>query len=458
MFNSRIGAQHFGPAYQFTDEHWLLEGAKELLRLGSDVLKILLQGKDSGEVLEVMNQPYYKETLELGFNTYMFWIHPEYSEFMIMDGVEIDRNVYDTTVAAANLLCDRFEQTEKTFLFGNWEGDWLYIGLGNVGSKAPDPENARKLIAGFRARQKAVETVRNSRLTGKPMKLGAYVEVNLPIMPKDLGVPRLENEVLPHITVDLVSISSYEALWPPRLTEALDYVEEMACFTDYFDDVYQKKVFIGEYCDMYDDGYGLDFAERKKNLDICFASVLAWGAPFLLYWELYNNERGNHFYLVDPHGRETYAYEAHKQVLIKINLANMLWHKLFGEQLPQPVLSRLGGFITEGDTVHFVRHFFELPMIEALSPKSAVEKLGLEFAGGDSLYKAVCEALDKQFPDAMVFSKCLGFKNRFMRLPMIEDSSAKLWEFYLSDALFEENVLSNRDKPTEVCLFGNDKN
>jgi hypothetical protein len=39
------------------------------------------------------------------------------------------------------------------------------------------------------------------------------------------------------------------------------------------------------------------------------ARLLRWGVPFALFWQVYNNEEGDYFCLIDAHGKPTPCYE-----------------------------------------------------------------------------------------------------------------------------------------------------
>jgi hypothetical protein len=139
-----------------------------------------------------------------------------------------------------------------------------------------------------------------------------YTEANL-VQKGMKGGKCLVNDVLPHTSVDYVSYSSYETIYPhmgnvgKSLHDALDYIESKLPPKA---GIQGKRVFIGEY------GFPLERTQtpEKQDLyarDVCRAG-LEWGCPFVLYWEMYCNENpeGKHrgFWLIDDKNRKQPFY------------------------------------------------------------------------------------------------------------------------------------------------------
>ena len=113
--------------------------------------------------------------------------------------------------------------------------------------------------------------------------------------------------------MDYVSYSSYDTTNPHKgnvrkaLHEALDYIESKLPAKK---GLQGKRVFIGEY------GIPLSAAgtpekQDQYSRDVCLAA-LEWGCPFVLYWEMYCNEKtkGKHhgFWLIDDKNRKQPFY------------------------------------------------------------------------------------------------------------------------------------------------------
>ncbi len=68
-------------------------------------------------------------------------------------------------------------------------------------------------------------------------------------------------------------------------------------------------MFVGEY------GWGgsLSSTAQEPRTRAFVRSLLNWGAPFALFWEIYNNEAGKSFWLIDSSGRRTPCYDFHQR-------------------------------------------------------------------------------------------------------------------------------------------------
>lgn len=125
---------------------------------------------------------------------------------------------------------------------------------------------------------------------------------------------RLVNAVLPFVTnLDYVSYSSYDAqnLNEAELFKTLDYLEAHVP-TNKASAIPGRRVFIGE--------YGFGGGGRPPEQQLAPHARLhrpraAVGAPFVLFWQVYNNEKGNFFCLIDQQGQRTPCYSLHRQYL-----------------------------------------------------------------------------------------------------------------------------------------------
>jgi hypothetical protein len=330
--NVRVGTQTIGPNYHFTEESALVESARGILAMGSDILKINLRPASYGldapaglSLVEVASQVEdFRTVFDLPFSTYFLWAQPVTPkgsgpmELLPSAGREaiIYRQVYDLTV----WLLTTYTGSGKTFHIGNWEGDWILL-QGYDFTKNPDPAKVEGLHRNFEIRQKAVSDAREATPHAN-VWAGHYIEVNRPLDALDKGMRRVTNAILPELEVDLISYSAYDALRPNRIQEALSYIESQARFTPYFDHHYEKKVFIGEY-DAYEDyhvnGYSDPHKQCEHTLQV-IREALSWGCPFVLFWEYYNNEdvrliHGGGFWLIDSDNEKQPVWYLHHQLL-----------------------------------------------------------------------------------------------------------------------------------------------
>lgn len=346
-FNTRIGSQTIGPRYYFTDLGALVETAHGLLEMGSDVIKFNLSAgaypdlvvdpslKTLRDLAE--KHPDFRTVFDLPFHYYLFWAHPKLNGMgATLDySVEQEQEIYDEVYQLSVYLLEHYNNSGKVFLIGQWEADWVLLGCFDPEQDVPD-QHLKGMIRYLSVRQQAVEDARR-KTAHTNVWVGHFAEVNRPLDAKLHNKKRMTNEVLPQVPVDLVSYSAYDALWPNRLTEALDYIESKARFTTYFDGMFEKKVFIGEY-DAYRDyhqrGYYPPEIQLEHVLDV-MTSGLSWGVPFILFWEYYNNEHerlvhGGGFWLVDDQGIKQPVYYLHRTLLAKINAMKNLYRYWYG--------------------------------------------------------------------------------------------------------------------------------
>jgi hypothetical protein len=143
---------------------------------------------------------------------------------------------------------------------------------------------------------------------GSDLQVYYYLELNL-VWDAIAGRARAANAILPATRVDYVSYSAYDSLPPSpeqKLPQALDYLQSQMKPKD---GMSGKRVFIGEY-DFPADHYT---PEEQDSLSRGVMRIgLEWGCPFVLYWEMYNNEvrdgRQHGFWLIDDQGRKQRVY------------------------------------------------------------------------------------------------------------------------------------------------------
>jgi hypothetical protein len=133
------------------------------------------------------------------------------------------------------------------------------------------------------------------------------------------GKVRVANKVLPRTNPDFVSYSSFDAQngdIEKNFAHALEYIQAQLAPKPR---ISGKRVFIGEY------GMPL-LGNSAEAQDILARHVmragLKWGCPFVLYWEMYNNEvtpdgRQRGFWLIDDHGIKQPVYFTHQKFYAK---------------------------------------------------------------------------------------------------------------------------------------------
>lgn len=324
--NYFLGTQTFGIRYKFTEETGLVETARRIQEMGSNILKFSLSKRYCGDQYDLperddihsvtdlaSKEPSMKTVLDMPFAFYLIWIYPFSSGGLSWrDGLTEaeSKEEYDEMFALASYLLKTYNGTGKTFLLGHWEGDWHLLDDYDRNMEPP-PERIQGMIDWLNIRQKAVDDAK-AQTTATNVHLYHYTEVNL-VQKALKGEHCLTNDVLPHTHVDYVSYSSYDTTIPHKgdtrkvLHEALNYIESKLPPKP---GIEGKRIFIGEY------GFPLQNTaspelQAEYSKDVCLAA-LEWGCPFVLYWEMYCNEikEGKHrgFWLIDDQNRKQPFY------------------------------------------------------------------------------------------------------------------------------------------------------
>lgn len=296
-YNTIAGVQTIGSSYQFTNETKLLETARVILGLGSHVIKFTLapdkgaSGLKPASLVElVQTDPSIKAVFAMPFANYVLWTYPQ------GNGSEYDlaanrRQIYDLT----QYLLRTYNGTGKKFYLGNWEGDWILLHAND--KHVPTDEELTGITNWFNVRQKAVDDARRDT-PHKDVEVYHYVEVNRVRDAMDKGLPRLSNRVIAKVNSDFVSYSSYDSISgddrEARLKSSLDYIQSQLPPKP---GLPSRRVFIGEFgfsrAKAWTQATGLIFRTPQEQEELSrqiLRAAVEWGCPFVLYWELYNNE------------------------------------------------------------------------------------------------------------------------------------------------------------------------
>lgn len=328
-YNYVLGTQSFDPKYSFTQQDGLIETANAILDMGSNILKISLNAQKygldfNGDATSLIQEhPSFKKVLDMPFSYYFFWVgtHSKWR-----DGYsEQERKTDSTLISDLTIyLREEFNQSGKQFYLGHWEGDWYLLPGYDVDHK-PTDTSIQGMIQYYNARQNALEEA--LRITSNSdVKVYQYAEVNRVVDAME-GKKRLTNYVLPYSNVDYVSYSAYDGQMKSReqFHAILDFIE---AHLPEKEGIEGKRVFVGEYARPAKLLSFSKFEHESENRDIMLKAI-TWGAPFILYWEMYNNEVDNNehtgFWLVDHTGVKWPFYYTHNMTL----LASQRWVQKF---------------------------------------------------------------------------------------------------------------------------------
>jgi hypothetical protein len=321
--NLILGTQAIGGTYHFTDKPALLEAAEAIRDMGATSIKFALhlEPKDirvHGLADLVSQDATFRQVLGMPFRDYFLWVNAR-AEGAWAKGLNAERSAaeYRHMHDLAVYLLKSYSGTGKTFYLGHWEGDNML--RGEIGKKGDEMMADAVRVQGFidwlQVRQQAVDDAKRET-PHDDVEVWHYTEVNHPTISLRENRPSIANQVLPHVAVDFVSYSAYDAQNnPDLLRETLDYLQAKLLPKR---GLPGKRVLIGEYGFWTrKDGKVQNTPQEQNERSVrVIETALEWGCPFVFYWELYNNEldadgspRG--FWMIDDKGVKQPIYKTH---------------------------------------------------------------------------------------------------------------------------------------------------
>lgn len=338
-YNFVLGTNAIGGKYQFTTDSKLLEQAKQVRSMGSNIIKISIGAnaikayglnisKEPTTTLEqFLAHPDYKKVFDMDFKYLFAWVHT-ITGINWKKGLnaEQEKAIYDEMYEFATYLLETYDNSGKTFMIGNWEGDWLLHPNYNR-TFTPPQQDLDAMTKWFQIRQKAIDDAKKAS-AAKNVQLYHYIEVNL-VLKGMRGEPCISSSILSKVNVDLVSYSSYEAI---KNRTAAEKKEQLSNIFNYLEKQLQPKaglpfsrrVFIGEYgyhANINDTAsFNKQYNETKDIMRIAFELDL----PFALHWQMYNNEyeangESKQMSLINEQGEKMPLYDLHQRFYREMN-------------------------------------------------------------------------------------------------------------------------------------------
>ena len=217
-YNFVLGTQGIGGYYKFTDESALIEQAKHIRAMGSNILKISL-GKKSQKVYGLpikkvkstkelfLSNKDYKIVFDMDFKFIFTWVH-SLTQIQWKKGInkKEEQILYNEMYEFVSYLLKEYNNSGKTFMIGNWEGDWLLHPEYNR-KITPPKKDVKNMTKWFQIRQKAIDDAKK-KTKHKNVQIYHYIELNLALKGMN-GDVCIAEDILPKVDVDLVSYSSY---------------------------------------------------------------------------------------------------------------------------------------------------------------------------------------------------------------------------------------------------------
>ena len=332
-----VGCTHVAGLYNLTDKDFLNEGADQLLGLGARVIKLWFTPNPAKgysfnsdwpkirHAVDLAKTPYYRAVFAKPFTTFILETFvPKGEGHSYQNGLSREEAAIERTeiYELARYLLTEYKGTGKTFILQNWEGDWI---LTNPKfTKEPTPVAIQGMIDWLNVRQDAVEQARKE-IGMHGVTVAHAAEVNLVARAME-GKVTVTNDVLPKTHCDLYSYSCWDTLRnPERFRKALDYLASKAPDSKLFG---SKNVFIGEY-GAPENEPGMGPEKQMEIVKSATETALRWGARYVVYWELYCNEKAGEyegrpknqdcrgFWLIRPDGAKALVWDYFRGLLRK---------------------------------------------------------------------------------------------------------------------------------------------
>lgn len=240
-----FGASHIAGWYNETDNPYMLEGLDRYKDFGSSAIKTTLSAENGKmfsaypfnhswpnfQTLKEIAQHQYIDSLfsRNHIKTHTFWTTTRNKgdwkkgpDFDHQSFLNEEQQFYDLT----KHLLVTYGSMNKTFVYQNWEGDWMLRGQGVLWETNPSliPDDVEWDIEGmarmFRARQRGTERARNEH-SSATAKVFNGIEFNklwwkdgqVRKTMMDSNIPSIIGNVVPATRLDLTSWSAYDGGW-----------------------------------------------------------------------------------------------------------------------------------------------------------------------------------------------------------------------------------------------------
>lgn len=312
-----IGTQTFGASYGFSNETPLVETAKAIREMGSDIVKFHLAAGFDG----ISSSPRFTnlDTLidqepsvrflfdSLDFKHYFMWVRSFnhwYDGYSTVERLDDSVKIYNLT----KYLLQQYSHSGKKFFIGHWEGDWYLLPGYNINGN-PSLAVIENMRQWLQCRQNAIDKAKLD-YGSSGVEVYHYAEVNRVLDAYTGGKRRMVNKVIPYVNIDYVSYSAYDTQHFSRLgfENILNYIEAQLLPKNLPPG---KRVFIGEF-GRPAQAFGYNDSLHEMNNREILRKALNWCSPYILYWEMYNNEVRNGqqrgFWLIDSSNQKTALY------------------------------------------------------------------------------------------------------------------------------------------------------
>lgn len=285
--------------YHLTDRPNLLEGADQMLALGTTVGKFWFEPQRAAAdypwnsrwpemrtLVDLASSAYWRELFARPFTTLFLETHsPSERGWNADHGPDFYARIAAEWEELVGHLFAEHGRRELTIVLQNWEGDWQLRGVGEPWDPPPPDWCARcaRYARRLAARQEGVVRGRARARPNDRLRVVHAVEVNR-VLDAWKGIPTVTEHVLPTVEVDLVSYSCYDAMSDSTtLQRALGTIRRCARTTGPWGSgsVYLGEIGIPE--NVHPEGI---VARWDELLAAARRSRVLW----VVHWQLYCNE------------------------------------------------------------------------------------------------------------------------------------------------------------------------
>ncbi len=350
-----FGVTHADGKYYLTTTDFLDEGADQILATGSKVIKLYLTPnrypwnsdwpKGISNLVQVAQTSYFQSVFSKPFHAYFLTAYSfGRDDHYWTDGITSQQAADETRqfYELSKYLFTTYKGTGKTFVLQHWEGDWA-LRRGSPKpydtNYAPSPTAVQGMIQWLNARQAGII---KARTEAGPTDVHVYgaTEANR-VQDSIVGKPGVANSVLPYTTVDLVSYSCYDSLdTPGHLAKAVDFLAAHLPATAVFGQS-PHSVYLGEF--GFPDNGPSGVATLNQRMDAVSSIVHSKGLPWVVFWQIYDNEPVSTTLPLPLNGRTNDANLRGFWMIKPDGMPSMAWHRyhrLFATSDPERATTR----------------------------------------------------------------------------------------------------------------------
>jgi hypothetical protein len=340
-----LGVCHAGGQYHFSGKPYLIEGAEEILKLGSKCIKVWFENVAKKypynsiwpsdvanySCVELAQTPYFQQLFSMAFKVYSL----EINDGMInwRDGLSENEKkiVFDRMYDLTKYLLTTYKNTGKTFVLQNWESD-NHLAPYNMDA-ALVPKAIQGMIDWTNARQDAVTQARKEVGMQGVVVANAF-EVNSVLSNYNPG-PYTIDVVAPFTHCDIYSYSSYSS-------RALNDLNSIKSRLQYIKTKIPPSRMYGSYNLMIGEfGYEergpwpyinpineISGQTQLYSVQEQLRYLFDWGVAYIFYWQIYCNEE------VDITGKLSLSSESRGVDLVNNNLKGYWLIRADGTKTP----------------------------------------------------------------------------------------------------------------------------